>query len=138
MRVWRNSLHTQDKHRNSKAMSLWHDVEVSMSCNICYYNDGTRCKNNKSDAYMENTDIIKYCKRFKNKVETGNNLKPSHYNSGDFDVIAFCFKHDVPFWAGNIIKYVFRAGKKDKNKEIEDIEKAIEYANRRIKYLKGE
>lgn len=65
-------------------------------------------------------------------------IKPNHYNAGKFDVIWFCQYHNLPFDIGNIIKYAFRAGKKDKDKEVQDLEKAIEYANRRIEFVKGE
>lgn len=65
-------------------------------------------------------------------------IKPNHYNAGKFDVIWFCQYHNLPFDIGNIIKYAFRAGKKDKDKEVQDLEKAIEYATRRIEFVKGE
>lgn len=65
-------------------------------------------------------------------------IRPVHYNSGQFDVIDFCHKNKVDFMTGNIIKYVVRAGKKDKSKELEDLEKAQEYLRRRIEYLKGD
>lgn len=64
-------------------------------------------------------------------------IKPSHYNSGKFDVIEFCNENNVEFWCGNVIKYCVRAGKKDKSKEIEDLQKASEYIRRRIEFLKN-
>ena len=39
---------------------------------------------------------------------------------------------------GNVIKYSTRAGKKENNSELQDLLKAREFLNRRIKYLKGE
>ena len=56
-----------------------------------------------------------------------NSIKPSYYKAGDFDVIAFCQHHGLPFDIGNVVKYVTRAGKKDKDKELEDLNKALEY-----------
>lgn len=50
----------------------------------------------------------------------------------------------MPFWKGNAIKYLWRAGlkteegKSDNEKEIEDLEKAIWYIKDRIAYLKTE
>lgn len=69
-----------------------------------------------------------------------NAITPEHYKAGDFDVIAFCQYHDLGFDVGNAIKYVTRAGKKDKTKEIEDLTKAMQYIKRRIQWLekKGE
>lgn len=66
-----------------------------------------------------------------------NPIKPSHYQAGEFDVIAFCFKHNLDFASGNIIKYVTRAGKKDKDKTLEDLEKAREYLERKIEWVKA-
>ena len=41
------------------------------------------------------------------------------------------------FCLGNAIKYISRAGKKDPNKEVEDLKKANWYINRRIKELEA-
>lgn len=65
-------------------------------------------------------------------VKMNNPIKPNHYKAGSFDVIAFCFEHDLDFATGNIIKYVTRAGKKDKDKTLEDLFKAKEYLERKI------
>jgi len=35
----------------------------------------------------------------------------------------------------NVVKYVARAGKKDSNKELEDLKKALFYLNRKIQNL---
>lgn len=51
---------------------------------------------------------------------------------------------DMPFWKGNAIKYLWRAGykyeigKTNSAKEIEDLEKAIWYIKHRIAVLKSE
>lgn len=66
-----------------------------------------------------------------------NPIKPNHYKAGKFDVIAFCFEHDLDFATGNIIKYVTRAGKKDKSKTLEDLLKAKEYLERKIERVKA-
>ena len=42
------------------------------------------------------------------------------------------------FARGNVIKYVSRAGKKDSNKELEDLKKASWYLNREIERLNKE
>lgn len=67
-----------------------------------------------------------------------NPIKPNHYQAGEFDVIAFCFKHNLDFASGNVVKYVTRAGKKDKDKELEDLLKAKEYLERKIERLEKE
>ena len=45
---------------------------------------------------------------------------------------------NLGFCLGNAVKYISRAGKKDKSKEIEDLEKAVWYLQREIDKLKGE
>ena len=67
-------------------------------------------------------------------------LRPIHYG-GDgnpyevFNVLE-AWKLDKDFYLGNVIKYISRAGKKDATKELEDLEKALVYLQRRISELK--
>lgn len=63
---------------------------------------------------------------------------PSHYTSGKIEVIDFIEDQKFNYHKGNAIKYICRAGKKDKSKEVEDLEKAIWYLNREIKRLNEE
>lgn len=62
--------------------------------------------------------------------------RPSHYTDGKIEVIDFIEDKNLGFHLGNAIKYIARAGKKNKDKEVEDLEKAIWYIKRRIKELK--
>ena len=55
---------------------------------------------------------------------------PAHYADGKIEVIDFIEDKKLGFCLGNAIKYIARAGKKDKSKEAEDIKKAIWYLNR--------
>ena len=56
---------------------------------------------------------------------------PSHYTYGKVELIDII--EYLPFWKGNVLKYVYRAGyKKD---ELEDLKKAKWYLDRRIKQL---
>lgn len=61
---------------------------------------------------------------------------PSHYNSGKIEVIDYIDDQQLNFSLGNAVKYISRAGKKDKQKQIEDLEKAIWYINHEIERLK--
>ena len=60
---------------------------------------------------------------------------PSHYTDGKIEVIDFIEDKKLGFCLGNAIKYISRAGKKDPTKEIEDLNKAKWYIERRIKQL---
>lgn len=63
---------------------------------------------------------------------------PSHYCDGNIEVIDFIIDKKLNFNRGNVIKYTSRAGKKDSNKEVEDLEKARFYLNKEIEILKGD
>ena len=63
---------------------------------------------------------------------------PSHYTKGKIEVADFIADQKLNFDRGNAVKYVCRAGSKDPEKEIQDLEKAIWYINHEIKTLKGE
>ncbi len=60
---------------------------------------------------------------------------PAHYTDGKIEVIDFIEDKGFDFCLGNAIKYISRAGKKDPNKKIEDLQKAIWYINREISQL---
>ena len=60
---------------------------------------------------------------------------PAHYTAGGIEVIDFLESWNFPFHLANAIKYICRAGRKDKNKTAEDLRKAIWYINRYIDYL---
>lgn len=52
---------------------------------------------------------------------------PSHYTDGKYEVIDFIHQYAPLMDAGNAVKYISRAGKKDEDKYIEDLEKARWY-----------
>lgn len=61
--------------------------------------------------------------------------RPAHYTDGKIEVIDFIEDKKLGFCLGNAVKYISRAGKKDPEKEVEDLQKAAWYVNRRIKEL---
>jgi hypothetical protein len=68
-----------------------------------------------------------------------NPIRPSHYG-GDGNVyevfnVLEAWGLDKDFYLGNVVKYVARAGKKNKSKEKEDLEKALVYLQKRIDSL---
>ena len=61
---------------------------------------------------------------------------PDHYGGDNtYEAIKVIEAWNLDFSLGNTIKYISRAGKKDKAKEIEDLKKAAFYLNRKIKTL---
>ena len=63
---------------------------------------------------------------------------PSHYTTGKIEVIDYIEDQKLPYHLGNAVKYISRAGKKDPDKTIEDLSKAVWYINRYIEVLKKE
>ena len=60
---------------------------------------------------------------------------PAHYTAGGIEVIDFLEAWDFPFHLANAIKYICRAGRKDKNALVTDLKKAVWYINRYISYV---
>ena len=65
---------------------------------------------------------------------------PYHYGgaTNQYEVLKVCesWGLDMDAYLFNVVKYVARAGKKDIDKEIQDLEKAAWYLNRKIENLK--
>lgn len=63
---------------------------------------------------------------------------PAYYNEGKIEVIDFIEDQKLNFHRGNAVKYIARAGKKNPEKEVEDLEKAVWYLTREIDRLNYE
>ena len=60
---------------------------------------------------------------------------PSHYTDGNIEVIDYIEDKGFGYHLGNAIKYISRAGKKDPEKTVEDLRKAVWYIERYIEKL---
>jgi len=60
---------------------------------------------------------------------------PSHYQRGCIKVWDFIVDQQLDFLAGNIIKYICRAGYKNQETELDDWLKIRAYVNRKIEAL---
>lgn len=76
----------------------------------------------------------------KNKSNNSKNWvdHPDHYGgkNNPYEAIKVIEAWNLDFHLGNAIKYISRAGEKDSEKEIEDLEKSIWYLRRKIEKLK--
>lgn len=99
-------------------------------------------------AYMSGSEFYTYFEYadkdlFVEKKEDNVN-HPKHYTSHPSGIECITITRHYCFAIGNAIKYLWRAGLKkdasleDKQKEIEDLEKAIWYIKDRIKQLKDD
>jgi hypothetical protein len=64
--------------------------------------------------------------------------KPKHYTSHPSGVECIQIAEHHDFLIGNAIKYLWRAGIKSTDTEIQDLKKAIWYIERKIKLLQGD
>ena len=62
---------------------------------------------------------------------------PNHYGgeSNQYEAIKVIEAWDLDFHLGNTVKYISRAGKKDADKELQDLKKALWYLQRKIDNL---
>lgn len=74
-----------------------------------------------------------------NQSNLNNNIEPNHYGGKDniYEAIKVIDAWQLNFNLGNCVKYISRAGKKNKNEEIQDLEKAKWYLQHQIDTLKN-
>jgi hypothetical protein len=65
---------------------------------------------------------------------------PQHYGGEDnlYEAIKVIDAWELGFSLGNTVKYISRAGKKNKEKELEDLRKALWYLQHHITKLEGD
>ena len=111
------------------------------------YNDGWDCALDRAEdlivkSFMkhsycgaENLDLITDA----GKAGTDDPVNhPAHYTSGSIEVIDYIEDQKLPYHLGNAVKYISRAGKKDPDKTVEDLKKAVWYLTRYIRKLEYE
>ena len=61
--------------------------------------------------------------------ESGDQFRPDYYGGVDnvYETRKFINAHNLNFNIGNVVKYVVRAGKKDDNTMVSDLNKAMRY-----------
>jgi hypothetical protein len=62
---------------------------------------------------------------------------PNHYGGEDnpYEAIKVIEAWDLDFHLGNTVKYISRAGKKEADKELQDLKKSLWYLERKIQIL---
>lgn len=63
---------------------------------------------------------------------------PAYYTDGKIEVIDFIEDKHFSYHLGNVVKYISRAGKKDPEKTIQDLQKAEWYLKRYIELLEAQ
>jgi len=112
---------TVDKILNMRDSSI--DDPLSDLCDLERYNHSA-------------VIITEPIQRFPPEKENINH--PTHYSPGTYEVINVIEAWDLDFHLGNAVKYIARAGKKDPDKTIEDLQKAIWYIQRTVNRNKAD
>lgn len=60
---------------------------------------------------------------------------PRHYTSGKIEVVDFILDKNLNFCLGEAVKYIVRAGKKDPQAHMEDLQKAAWYLQREMRRI---
>jgi hypothetical protein len=94
---------------------------------------------NRKMRYIDNNWIVRPVEQSKTQSSEKEDFdpvnKPKHYASGKIQPIEAIEDWGLGYNLGNCIKYLSRAGKKDKTKEKEDLQKALFYLSREIANL---
>jgi hypothetical protein len=71
----------------------------------------------------------------KSSSKTVTKHDPAHYKRGSIEVWDFIVDQQLDYLAGNCVKYICRAGHKDKESELDDWLKVKAYVERKIQQL---
>ena len=111
------------------------EVMLKGCINCKHYEKNYRCK------IFSITNTVEPCQFWEsciNEVKENDPVNhPKHYTDGRIEVIEYIEDKNLGFCLGNAIKYISRAGKKEKDKEIQDLRKAMWYIERRIYELEN-
>ena len=100
-----------------------------------YYIDGVFWAHKQKLEMEEVYDVL-----FTNTIPKKEQVNhPEHYGGGNnaYETIKVIDAWELGFSLGNTIKYISRAGKKNKDKELEDLKKAKFYLDHHIKTLEN-
>ena len=118
------------------------DICTKIGCSECPFGDEKiDCNINSTETCEIAQDYINEHEKTVNTIEKieekitlkelqeikKDNIIPTYYHQGSYDVIQFCIDNNIDFVSGNIIKYITRY--KGKN-GLEDLKKAQEYLRR--------
>ena len=111
------------------------DVAEMSECDIDWFFEHSGATIKKNIADTVNVTIKKDSVNMPKQTNGDAVNHPSHYQ-GKIEVIDFIEDKGLGFNLGNCIKYIARAGKKNPDKRIEDLEKARWYLDREIERVK--
>lgn len=114
-----------------------HEEDISLFEAIKTTLDEKIGKDSDMEKSVDNTDVEQILEvHDEMQAECVNH--PKHYNHGKFEAIDVIEDWELGFHLGNVVKYISRAGKKDKNTELQDLKKALWYMERKIENLEND
>lgn len=116
------------------------EIELKGCINCKHYKNNYRCERLSITNIEQPYQPCQYWEGYINEetVKEDDTVNhPKHYTDGRIEVIEYIEDKKLGFCLGNAIKYISRAGKKEKNKEITDLRKAMWYIERRIYELEN-
>lgn len=89
----------------------------------------------ESDTLRDFFEMYRFIGRVEVVAEERDAINPDHYQSDPSGVQCIAISENWSFCLGNALKYMWRSGKKDSSKNIEDLQKAVWYIEREISRL---
>lgn len=134
----RSALEYSIAHPNTPlvAVAKMYNISTSAMYNARYLHKQKLlkgAKKNKATPAWKQTSVSTSAASVKQDVVN----HPAHYKTGGIETIDFIEAKQLTYNLGNVVKYITRAGVKNKATHIEDLEKAAWYLNREINNLKG-
>ena len=148
VKSWLNSYRDKfNEMSNAELVNILKRTAVGDKCQFCCYTSGGCFGKSCADGIemwlsapcaneQKNPPTDKHVDSQKVSEKLCDNVNhPSHYTSGKIEVIDFIEDKELGFHLGNAVKYISRAGRKNPDKTIEDLQKAVWYINRQIERL---
>lgn len=125
----------------------WCDKFDEHTCRICplsetnFSHGGICYEVSTSDNDIEemyrilfgNKEVYKNYEDYPVKVKSdGDPIKPNYYNDSEITPFNVIDDWNLDFYLGTAVKYIKRAGKKDGNSRLQDLQKAREYIEHEI------
>ena len=148
VKCWLNSYRDKfNEMSNAELVDILKRTAVGDKCQFCCYTSGGCFGKSCADGIemwlsapcaneQKNPPADKHVDSQKVSEKVCDNVNhPSHYASGKIEVIDFIEDKELGFHLGNAVKYISRAGRKNPDKIVEDLQKAVWYINREIDRL---
>lgn len=129
-----NDAFFKTRHEDKRYRKGWVDafMTVENDMNTAFAKEATRLIASAGEYPQKHRET----RKGKSPVEHNAVSHPSYYCEGGIETLDFILAKKMDFLLGQVCKYIVRAGKKNPETEVEDLEKARFYLDRKIRLLK--